>query len=510
MALFITKINNASSNVVFNYFESEHIWGSKTVATYDFSILDVQYDDGTDALLSGIEALQLAYARPEIAAKIGVDEFKNGNVTSISFPSSERVGSTTASITIEETARVTDDSVLSDIADNIPSPQDVESFSANFSFSRSDNDYSYTRTANLKYKQDTSGDFLNKAYLFLKNIYLGNRPEFGYQTDGISENARFNLKLKPLLQEEIDQIGKSVQLTESFSSSRITVEDGITYSKNSTHSNSLTEDGYTEKIYNLEIKALEEPLETVLNSGIELSLLSLLVENTGYGKPFRIEKTINSDGGQGNLSVSFTDDPRRNQQTNVVYSVSKNGGGDFDEYSINVDVNTRGYNRNTAFIASKDYIDVNKHMGLIKIPAMFDITSGELFEKSRQVSYNPFERSASQSVSYSLDSAYKYEGDGVLKRGIQVSDTKQINRHDIVPIYGDKELAIENSSAKTAGTRSVSVDMVSLNSNRALDALQLASGELPPYNYYYMTAKRSNEQPTENSVNATIDFTFFD
>lgn len=511
MPLYITKVINADSNTTYQYLESEHVWGTRKTANYTFSILDVRFENGTDSLLEGIEALQEAYARPNIAAKIGIDEFKNGNVLSLSLPESERVRTTTASISVEEFTRVEDDGVLSDIASFVPSPQDIQSISEDLSFSRSEGQYSYNRSVSLSYTQDAGGDFLNKAKVFLKNLFLNNRPDYGYLTDGISEYGKANSGLKPFVTESYDEINKEIGYSESLSSSRI-VRDGVSFSKEETFRVNLTPEGYTEKNYNLSISALQNPLETVLNSGIEISLQSLIDQNTGtYGTPISIERTLNADGGNGSLKVSFTNDPRKNQQTNALYQVSEKGGEPFSSFTFSTTIKTRGFNRETAFIASKDYLKTNKDQGYEKIENLFpEANTGELNEVSRSVSYDPFQREASQRVTYSTDPAYAENGDGILSRKISVSDNKQVNRHEILPVYGYQEIGIENTNGKTIGRRSVSVDVISTDPDLLNQAFQIASGELPPYNYYYMTSKQSTEQPNQNSVSANLDFLFFD
>ncbi len=89
MSLLITKINDASTSISYQYLDSEHVFGLLVSATYSFSIQDVQFEDGEDGLLNGVDALKKAYLRKNIAAKIGVDEFKNGLVSSISIPDSD-------------------------------------------------------------------------------------------------------------------------------------------------------------------------------------------------------------------------------------------------------------------------------------------------------------------------------------------------------------------------------------------------------------------------------------
>lgn len=513
MALFITKVIEASSSVEYIYLDSEHVWGKKLVGNYTFSILDTTYEDGSDVLLEGIDALQLAYARPNIAAKIAFDHYRNGNVTSISLPSSARVGSTTASITIEELIRVNDDNILSELFQNIASPQDVESFSESFSFNRGENSYNYNRSLSLKYKQDTASEFLNKSYLFAKNIFLGNRPNFGFLTDGISETARLDAGLKPLVSESYDVINKEFSFSESLDLSRVIESDGLKFSRNQTFSKNLDEQGYTEKRYRVEISALQDPLELVLNSGISASLTDLLSENTGeYGIPVSIEKALNSDGGRGSLNVTFSNDPRKNQQSNIVYSVTENQSQDaFSSYSFDMQVKTRGFNRRLAFENSKDYIKDNPTIGVDKVTSLFpEVNPSDLNEVSRSISYQPFERSASQNIQYTTNPAYLDNSDGILKRTVSISDTNQINRHEIAPIYGFREIGIENITGKTIGTRQVDVELISLNTDIENEAFLIASGYLPEYNYYYMDSKSSNSNPQENITSASINFLFFD
>ena len=334
--LSITKINEASTSISLEYLGSEHVFGIKVSATYSFSILDAEFVDGTDGLLTGIDALKKAYARKNIAAKIGLDEFKNGLVTNLSLDGSDRVRFGVASISIEENLRPSNDGVLSTLCDNIPSPQDLESFSESLSFKRGADTYAYDRSISLSYKQDAGNQFINKARLFLKNIYLGSRPAYGYQVDGISENGRFNLNLKPKISEYYDEINKELRFTENFESSRIATFGTLPFSQKKTYDIALNEQGYSTKSYSCEIISLSEPLELNILSGIQYSLISLLSENTGaYGMPTTIEKLIKSDDGLATLSVSFSNDPRFNATNNIEY-VGRKSQDDFSFLSPGV------------------------------------------------------------------------------------------------------------------------------------------------------------------------------
>ena len=60
MTLYISKINNANTNVSFQYFGGEHMWGLLVSATYSFNLKDVTGEDGDDKLQVGIEAIENA------------------------------------------------------------------------------------------------------------------------------------------------------------------------------------------------------------------------------------------------------------------------------------------------------------------------------------------------------------------------------------------------------------------------------------------------------------------
>jgi hypothetical protein len=511
MSLLITKINDASTSISYQYLDSEHVFGLLVSATYSFSIQDVQFEDGVDGLLNGVDALKKAYLRKNIAAKIGVDEFKNGLVSSISLPDSDRIRFGTASISIEERIKASNDGVLSELFDFIPSQQDVESFEENFSFSRGENSYGYTREVSLKWKQDPGNQFLNKARLFLKNVYLGARPAYGFQTDGISENGRFNQNLKPKISEFYDQINKEVRFSENFESNRIETSNGIPFSRNKTYDISLDEEGYSLKNYSVEISALSEPLELNILSGIQYTLQDILDESTGhYGSPIKIEKTIKSDAGSASMSVGFSNDPRKNAINNIEYIGRKSPDGAYVRYDFDLNIKSRGQNYLSAFNNALSYFSGNRHTAYSKMPILFsDFVSGSVFESSRNTAFNPFQASISENISFTTNPSYSGISDGILKREVNVSDNFQIGRNSIVPIYGDKEMIIRNEQGKTLGLRSVSVNVISSTGDFELKALQIASGEQPNSTYKYMMSKRSTLEPLENKASANIDFSYF-
>lgn len=509
--LYITKVNSASGGISFEYLDSEHCFGLIVRASYSFVIQDTQYTDEDDALIDGIDALKAVYLRPNLVAKIGVDEFRNGLITSVDIPESNHLREQTASVTIEERIRVNDDSILSNLVQAIPSPQDIESLSESFSSSRDSDSYSYTRNINLKYKQDAGSQFVDKARLFIKNVYLNSRPSYGFLEDGISENVRFNLKLRPRISEKFDLLNKEVSFTENLNCSRVFSENGILCSKSESFVVEIDSEGYETKSYDVTVKALQEPLEVNLVSGIHFSINSLVNQNTGsYGKPFSIEKELRENGDSANLSIQFTKNPSKNGTNNISYFAAKSQVDSFFDYDFSIDIGSVGYNRMSAFNAAKTYWSGNYNIGYIKVPALFpETSSGQLFEKKRDTSFNPFERKINDKITYTTDPSYNSSGN-ILKRKIQISDSNPIERHVIIPIFGDSERIGKRGAGTTLGTRSINVELVSSDfSSLESSGINIAVAETPDANYYYLNSKKTNFSPYEGVSSADISYLFF-
>lgn len=510
--LYITKANSASGGITFEYLESEHCFGLIIKTSYSFTIQDAQYTDEDDALILGIDALKAVYLRPNLVAKIGLDEFKNGLVTALEIPETNHLREQTASITIEERVRVTDDSVLSNLTQSIPSPQDVESFSETFSSSRGADSYSYSRDINLKYKQDAGSQFIDKARLFIKNVYLNSRPNYGFLEDGISENVRFNLKLRPKITEKFDLLNKEVSFSENLSCSRVFSENGILCSRNESYSLEVDPEGYETKSYDISIKALQEPLEVNIVSGIHFSINSLINENTGsYGNPFVIEKEIRENGDSATLSIQFTKNPKKNGTNNITYFASKSVSEAFHDYEFSIDIKSVGQNKIAAFNQSKVFWSGNYNIGYTKVPALFpEVSSGDLYEKKRSTSFDPFQRSINDKIVYTTDPAYNSAGN-ILKRKIQISDNNPIQRHVIVPIFGDSEKIGKRGAGLSVGTRTVSVQLVSSDfTSLESSGIHIATGEVPNANYYYLDSKTTSFDPYAGISTADISYIFFD
>jgi len=472
MSLIINKISSSSLQINYNYLESDLLFGYTVAATYKIDFSDVSYTNEANVLFEGVEALRQAYQRKNLVARIGGDEFINGRLTSHSFEESVLVGNSSCSITIEESKRLNEYS-SHEFAQHIPSPQWIESFQENFSFSRSGDSYSSSRNVSLKYKQDAGSQFLNNAKLFLRNFYFNARPNLGYHVDGISENGRFDGGFRPLISETIDLLGLSVSIQENLETSSISGD----HSKRQTYSLEIGQDGYLQKKYTVEIKAIKEPLEQVANAACKTITDALIASNSAqFGNPIEIGKGLNKDGGEISLSMSFSNNPSLNSATTTTYSVTKNRRQAFFDYSLNIDILSEGTNQIQKADNSKAYWISVVPTYPTKIQTLFPEAT-PLYEKEHSTNFEYKDGKIVDSATFTDDPAYNPSGlpDGIIKLKFSNSQNPKLDRIRTFIDLGDKKEKIELSDLLTIGNGSFSMEATAYKSkgmNFAADYLK--------------------------------------
>ena len=460
MSLIINKVSSGSTQITYNYLDSTHLFGYDVTANYTIDVADVAFDNGSGVLLTGIEALNTAYARKNIVARIGGDEFINGRFQSLSVSATSLTGATEAKIVIVESKRL-DSYASDDFTKHLASPQWIESFQETFNFSRSDDSYSFTRNVSIKYKQDAGNQFLNNAKFFLRNMYFLRRPNYGFQNDDLSENARYNRNLKTNKTENIDLIALSVSFSENFQSSKI--ESGSTYSKKVVSSKGIDEKGFTNLDLNIEIKALIEPLEENASIYTKTIIDEYVSSNSSlYGRPILIEKGINKDGGIVNLKMSFTNDPSKNQIDFISYSVSKNKVGAYHEYQLTVNYSSDGKDFEQRFTNVKSLYSSKQGTYTSKISSVFS-SVGSIYEKSRSTSFIKHEGKISENLVFSNDTAYDTIG-GILKFKRTTSKTERPDLIQKVIDLSDLNEKVVSGGKKGVGGGSITTIVVPFKS----------------------------------------------
>ena len=420
--LTISNITNANTQISFKNFGGKANFGYDVSATYAFNLYDVTLQQD-DVLLDGIGALKTAYLKQRIIARIGTDLFKKGRIVDVNIPNTTGSGDVECSLTINESVTVGDaaDATFKTL---IPYIYELESFDENFTFNRSGDGYSYTRTFNLKYNNNISNQFSRNSYVAIKGLLLNSRPSYGFQTDGISEKARFSKSFKPLITENYNLLDNSVSVTENFSCGFVKNY----YSQKVNYTDSITEQGFKQKNYSIEVSAIKEPQEINLNNAVAEIIDELVAENaTIYGKPVSIEKNISKDNNVASLNINFDTDPSKNQTNSLTYSVIKTKRDAYYDYTANLQFNSDGTNETQKYANTKSFWLLNKNIGSSKINDLFSGV-GIIYEKSRSTSFNKFEGKIIETVVYTNDPAYGTFEDGILKSYTDLSVNGSVDR----------------------------------------------------------------------------------
>jgi hypothetical protein len=451
-ALIINNVIDSSSQIKYNYLGTEEIFGYDITANYTIDISDTAFEIGDTVLIQGREAIEEAYRRQNVVARIGGDEFLNGKITNVSFGEGTLVGSETASITIEESRRL-DSYVSSTFTKYIPNPHLLENFGENYIFGRNGNRYNYTRTINLKYKQSAGDTYLQDAKLFLTNYYFANRPSYGYQQDGISENAKVDKNYRGLLNETYDLLGLSVSLSEVFDSSFI--DDSNKVSRDENQQTSIDEQGYLTKTFSFNLTSLRLDSQNVLSEAIKDIVDEVETANKStLGTPFSIEKGITKDGNNASLTIKFSTNPKKSHDESTFYTVASAKVVKFTEFTLNIEYRSTGKNNQDRFKKAKAVWLSEQQTNLSRVVNLFH--PSDLFEKNRTTNFMQSDGKITEVVVFTDDPSYKPTDDGILKFKIQRSKTHQIKRVTPLLDLKDKKGKVAVNDLLTVGKATIS------------------------------------------------------
>jgi hypothetical protein len=417
----LTKLTGAQTNIEYNYLDTDEILSYDVVGTYTFSIADLSLEEG-GAMLEGVNALRKIFQREIVSGRLGSDVYTRGVVENISHQPEDLIGDTDVSITIREKRNSDSSSAIKDL---VPYAKDLESFTEDYSFERSGNSYNYSRQVSLKYSNNLEKNLSDRAYFVIKNFYLSRRPNFGKQFDGISENARFSERFAPLLSERVDLINNSISFSENF---QCNVVNG-SHSEQISKTESILDSGHLETTFNGVIKGINHPKEYHALKGVQSTIERLFAENTQYGRPISVEKTIPKDGGIAQFSLTFTTDPTQNILNSTTYEVSRNKRGRFYDYEVSMEFKSGGINITDKDKRVHNLRNTKKTFGETKILGLFD-NVGDIYEKSRNSSFSKINSTLSESVTYTNDPAYDSDSfeDGILKSLTTISQDNQVKR----------------------------------------------------------------------------------
>lgn len=516
--VIVHNVISASTSVDFKYFDTHHLFGLETQGTYTFSIDDLEYREGERILnhTEAFEALREAYTTKQVVAKIGTDIFNEGVITNLSRAVQGSTNSNEVVISIRESKPVAEDGNLREVSRTIPVPHKLTSFSENFSFQRSGSDISYVRNVSLQYSQDISEQFLNNAYIFLKNTFFRNRPNFGYQTDGLSEKARFDQEFRPKISENYDLVNKSVSFTENFVGSDPQADSK--YSRKLTYALRNTEKGFLEKEYSIEVIGLKTPIHQHALSGTKREIDRIIADEAAeFGDPVSIDKAVAKDSGKITTTMLFTTDSSINQAGSFTYSVTKSKNDSFLEYSVDMERKQKGKSVRRAYASVLDDWSTDTAIGKTKANLMFPETNTlTLYEKSRQTGFSPNDAGIKETVTYTTDPSFNTSGDDVLKQKIRVNQTNQVERIFRFIVPKDKE-RVQRRFPKEAGTlgqKTISVEIIKRKGadtdTAESEAFTRAESERPPSSTNnWLVEKTSSIDPFNGVITTNLVYNFF-
>jgi len=478
-ALIANNVLSSSVRINYKYLDTSDLFGYEVEGSYEIDLSDINFEQNDTSLIGGRDALIVAYERPNITARIGADDYLNGQIQNFSFGSGPLVGSETVTMVIKEFRRL-DDYSSSEFAKYIPDPKTVTSFSESYIFSRDGGNYESDRNVSLTFGEDAGGQFLNDAKTFLTNYYFANRPSLGYQEDGISEDSKIDKNFRGLITENYDLIGLTVSLNEKVSTSYVDSAKNI--GKKETQSLEITEQGFLNKTINFELTSLNFDSENTLTSAISKIIDEKKAEEKEeFGSPFSISKAITKDGNTATLTIVFSTDPKKSQETLISYSGEETKDGRFKNYSLTIIFNALGKNNKDKFSKSKTAWDNEQEKYKDKIQRLFHPLT-DFFEKQRSTSFEKSKGTIQDTVSFTTDPSYKDSNDGLLKLKTQVSKNRQIKRIEKYFNSDSKEDEVVLNNLKTVGRAKLSASAVVSQTVGVYEAARILESKTSDFN----------------------------
>ena len=510
-SLIVNNVLSSSVEITYDYQGTIELFGYTVKGNYQVDISDLKFEQNDTTLLSGRDAIKEAYGRPNLVARIGADDYLNGQIQSYNFEGGTLVGAETVSISIIEKRRL-DDYSSSEFAKYIPNPHALTSFSETYDFSRTGGDYTSTRKVSIGYAQEAGDQFLNNAKTFLTNYYFANRPSLGYQEDGISEKAKIDENFRGNISETYDLINLNVSLTETVTTSIVDPNKNV--GRKETQDIKITPQGFLEKIVNIQLTSLRQDSENTLTKALgEIVDEVKSNEEQEFGSPFSISKGITKDGINATLTIQFSTDPNKSQDNNLSYTGTQKKAGKFKEYNLSMMYKSLGKNKIDKFYNCRDFWKSGQDLNHLRVRRLFHPLE-EFHEKSRSTSFSKTEGTIQDSIVFTTDPAYKTNDDGLLKFKLTMNKQLQIDRVEKILDLGNLEEQVITSDLKTLGTASVTAEATvsqSMGIYKAADILETKTQEMTDLvdeGVTHITADKVSVKLGEGKSSRNINFLY--
>lgn len=401
--MVINNVISGAQEVSMNYLTKDKIWTTTKTGTYTIDVTELDF--GEVNLLSSINALRDVYKTKLITARIAGHDYVNADFVSLSFEESALIGSALATLVIQKTEGVLGLGGPLDLL----RPADIESFSEKFNFQRSDNNYTKSRTLDVKYKKNAhtnDSGFIEEVKTQLNGYFSATQPNYGFQVDGISENFRANSSEVGEITEKVDIINLSFSFSDVFSSGKKDASLPVGVKK--TYVLSLDPQGFETKQYNIDLYSLASDLESIKTSTRDIINKIVLDEGTS---PLSVSKGFDVNGRVANININFSNNPNDTGGNKISFFVARNEKSGVTSYSLNLefttdvgDTKTEKFNNVIAYWKSTEKTSDQAYVKrLFPLDFSPDVT---LYEVSRDTSFDKSTVSVSDAIVFSLDNAF--------------------------------------------------------------------------------------------------------
>ena len=84
-SLIVNNVLSSSVEIAYDYQGTIELFGYTVKGNYQVDISDLKFEQNDTTLLSGRDAIKEAYGRPNLVARIGADDYLNGQIQSYNF-----------------------------------------------------------------------------------------------------------------------------------------------------------------------------------------------------------------------------------------------------------------------------------------------------------------------------------------------------------------------------------------------------------------------------------------
>lgn len=504
------------------FFDSDFRFGTKTSYNIQGYLLDLNNQIGVSGVLEASEFFRTGLKDYQ-NIKINGENFGKGRVTNFSVDESDFVQYTTYNLAIEgfESGNLYNlsgeyYSGLQELSSELTPSYLLESFSEDFDFQRSDDQFSYNHNVTIKF---ASGDNviispIDRAKSLATYIMTGNNPAFGFldsQTSGI-----YTGNYKEFFTENYDKINNEVSISKNFQSLNPSGEYSIALK----HSLNRAENGVTSVTENAQIKSHVQPYKTFLLSAVNGEISNSFERSSGVyenyrvdnsyelkNQPISINKQFNFFAGDADYSIEYTNDPAINLNYTWVFAHQIDKNGAFWNVTEDGEIKGLGNSSQQKFANAIDAFGSIKGgiAGRTKDFYEESIGTNDIFLIEKRESKNAFNGEINYTEVYTDEPTR--DNDDLQYLEISIEDNFPVDYINTYQILGFGEI-VQSINTTTLGQRNVNIQAIGKRGdslNNILDVIKdRVNQNIPSGNDIFVANAGYNFNENERSLGLNV------